>query len=165
MAFLFEYAIVLSTLLCSLVAGFVFSFTIVVMPGLQNLGDRAFLQAFQAIDGIIQRNQPIFVGVWLGSAIILPISTLLAFFQVEGIELALLVLACTVYLLGVQVPTMTINVPLNNRLQTLALETLSSSELLNIKAAFTSRWLRWNTIRTLCAILTTILLLILLFRY
>ena len=42
--------IVLSTLLCSLVAGFVFAFAIVAMPGIKSLSDHDFLQAFKAID-------------------------------------------------------------------------------------------------------------------
>ncbi len=61
-----QIAVFLSTLLCSLVAGFVFAFTIVIMPGIKSLSDHDFLQAFNVMDRVIQNNQPIFVLVWLG---------------------------------------------------------------------------------------------------
>ena len=48
--------LLVSTLLCTLVTGFVFTYAIVVMPGFGKLNDREFIQAFQAADGIIQNN-------------------------------------------------------------------------------------------------------------
>ena len=67
----FPLILVLATFLCSLVAGFLFAYAIVVMPGIGRLDDRAFIRAFQVTDGIIQNNQPVFVAVWLGSALAL----------------------------------------------------------------------------------------------
>ena len=60
---LFGFLLV-STLLCTLVTGFVFTYAIVVMPGFGKLNDREFIQVFQATDGIIQNNQPLFILVW-----------------------------------------------------------------------------------------------------
>lgn len=59
----------LATLLTALVAGFLLAFAVVVMPGVRRLDDASFIRAFQAIDGVIQRNQPVFIGIWLGSVI------------------------------------------------------------------------------------------------
>ena len=53
--------LLVSTLLCTLVTGFVFTYAIVVMPGFGKLNEREFIQAFQATDGIIQNNQPLFI--------------------------------------------------------------------------------------------------------
>jgi len=39
------------------------------MPGISSLTDREFIRAFQAMDGIIQDNQPLFILVWVGSAV------------------------------------------------------------------------------------------------
>ncbi|MBM9612884.1 DUF1772 domain-containing protein [Desulfobulbus rhabdoformis] len=161
---LINYVLLVSTLLCSLVAGFVFSFASIVMPGIKPLDDRAYLQAFKAMDRVIQKNQPIFVVVWLGSVIMLILSTLLGLYQLEGTQRILLILACALYLLGVQLPTITINIPLNNQLQAQDLESMTASELLKSRDAFDSRWLLWNTNRTVCAILTTVILLVLLIR-
>ena len=161
---LFEATLVLSTLLCSLVAGFVFAFATVVMPGIQRLNDRDFLRAFKLIDGVIQRNQPLFMLVWIGSVVGLVIAALLSLWQLQGAYRLLMLVAAGSYLLGVQLPTATINVPLNNQLQALDLEAASDSELQEARTRFEDRWLRWNTIRTGFAALTTALLLVLLLR-
>ncbi len=161
---LIEFTVLLSTLLCSLVAGLVFTFSIIVMPGIKSLGDLAFLQSFKAMDRVIQNNQPVFILVWLGSAVVLLISTALGIWQLEGFDRVLLMVACTIYLFGVHVPTITINIPLNNHLQSQDLETMPAAELLKIRSGFESRWLRWNAMRTVLAILTTVLLLVLLVR-
>lgn len=47
---LIQFAVLLSALPCSLVAGLVFTFAIVVMPGIKGLGDLAFLKSFKAND-------------------------------------------------------------------------------------------------------------------
>ena len=161
---LIQFAVLLSALLCSLVAGLVFTFAIVVMPGIKSLGGIVFLKSFKAMDRVIQNNQPIFMLVWVGSAVVLLVSTVLGIWQLEGHDRMLLVVACAIYLLGVHLPTVTINIPLNNHLQSLDLDTMTESALLETTAKFESSWLRWNAIRTVLAILTTALLLILLVR-
>ena len=112
----FQISLILTTILCSLVAGMVLAFTIVVMPGIKNLRDRDFLRAFKEIDRVIQNNQPVFILVWLGSVVTLVASVFLSNSQLEGIDWLLIIAATIFYLLGVQLPTATINVPLNNRL-------------------------------------------------
>ena len=68
------------------------------------------------------------------------------------------------YLFGVHLPTITINIPINNRLQSLDLDASTESELREVEALFESRWLRWNTIWTVVATLTSLMLLLLLLR-
>lgn len=53
---IFQFTLIVATFLCSLVAGFVFAFAVVVMPGIGNLGDGAFLRAFQVMDRVIQNS-------------------------------------------------------------------------------------------------------------
>ena len=38
--------LLISTLLCALVTGFVFTYAVIVMPGLAKLGDKEFITAF-----------------------------------------------------------------------------------------------------------------------
>ncbi len=161
---LMQYAILLSALLCSLVAGLVFTFAIVVMPGIRTMGHLDYLKSFKAMDRVIQNNQPIFVLVWLGSALVLMASTVLGIWHLTGLDQILLTVSCLIYLFGVQLPTITVNVPLNNLLQSEDLDAMSETGLIETTALFDSRWLRWNAIRTVLAILTTILLLVLLIR-
>ena len=161
---LIQFAVLLSALLCSLVAGLVLTFAIVVMPGIRTLGNLDFLRSFKAMDRVIQNNQPIFMLVWLGSVLVLLVSTVLGIWRLEGLDRVLLVVTCVIYIIGVHVPTVMINIPLNNHLQSQDLDTMTESSLLATSEMFESRWLRWNTIRTVIAILTTVLLLVLLIR-
>ena len=161
---LIQLAVLLSALLCSLVAGLVLTFAIVVMPGIKSLGNRDYLESFKSIDRVIQNSQPIFMLVWLGSVVVLLATTLLGIWRLEGIDRLLLVVACGIYILGVQAPTVMINIPLNNRLQSQSLDTMPEADLLATIEEFDSRWLRWNNIRTVVATLTTVLLLVLLAR-
>ena len=43
---LLDILLIFSILFCSLVGGFIFTYAIVVMPGLSNLNDKDFLRAF-----------------------------------------------------------------------------------------------------------------------
>ncbi|MGK7940947.1 MAG: DUF1772 domain-containing protein [Crocosphaera sp.] len=151
----------IATLFCSLVAGFLLAFGLVVMPGIRDLNDREFIRAFQVIDGIIQNNQPIFVLVWVGSVVFLITSAILGIGQLNGF-LPLLIICALVYIFGVQLPTFTINVPLNNKLQTWDVMNMNETTLKTARFDFESRWNRWNTIRTFFACLTSTLLIILL---
>ncbi len=65
------------------------------------------------------------------------------------------------YLLGVQLPTAVINVPLNNQLQTLDTTRMASAEIAAARQQFEPRWNQWNRIRTAVATLVALLLIIL----
>ena len=151
--------LLVATLLCTLVAGFVLLFAIVVMPGIKTLQNREFLRSFQVIDKVIQDNQPVFLLVWLGSAVTLLIATAMGVWQLEGVTLTLLITATVVYLFGVQLPTIVINIPMNNRVQTLDLDTLDEDSHEHERRLFEDRWNRWNVIRTVLACLAAVLLL------
>jgi uncharacterized membrane protein len=161
---IFQLTLIVATFLCSLVAGFVFAFAVVVMPGIGNLGDGEFLRAFQTMDRVIQNNQPVFMLVWMGSVIALLAAAALGFGQLDGTGRLLIIAAALVYLLGVQLPTVTINVPLNNTVQTLDIETMDESALATARQDFEQRWNYWNSTRTILASLVSVLLIILLLR-
>lgn len=157
-----ELSLILATLLCALTAGFVFAFASVVMPGIAKLSDREFIRSFQAIDGVIQTGQPAFGLVWMGSVVALLLSAVLSALQLDGIERAIVVISALVYVLGVQVPTFRINVPLNNALQSLDTDAMDESALASARSAFESRWVRWNLIRTVLASLVSVALMLVL---
>jgi len=159
-----QIALALAAFLCSLVAGFLLAFALVIMPGIRNLGDREFLRAFQEMDGVIQRGHPFFGLVWLGSVVALVTGLALGVGQVVGLERTLLALAGGVYLLGVQLPTFIINIPLNNELQALDVNGADEAACRSARERFEPRWNRWNTIRTILAALTSAMLVVLLVR-
>ncbi len=161
---IFQIALILATFLCSLVAGFLFAFALVTMPGIRSLNDREFIRAFQVMDRVIQNNQPIFVLVWVGSVVALVNSTVLGIGQLDGAGRLLIIFAALAYLLGVQLPTVTINIPLNNKLQTLDVDAINETTQKAARKDFEPRWNLWNSIRTAFASLASALLIILLFR-
>lgn len=160
----FQASLLLATLLCSLVAGFLFAFAVVVMPGLRALSTQGYLEGFQALDRVIQENSPAFGVVWGGSVLALLVAAGLGFGRLEGSDRALLVGATALYLLGVQLPTFVFNIPLNNRLQAVVVAELEADAQEELKAAFETRWVRSNTARTLVACLVSGLLLAVLLR-
>ena len=151
-------------MLCSLVAGFLLAFAIAVMPGLKNLDDREFLRAFQQIDGVIQNRQPVFMVLWIGSVAMVLTVAVLGMGQLDGLDRMLVLVAAALYLLGVQLPTFAINIPLNNRLQSLEVEALPTPTLRAARQDFEARWNRWNAIRTGFATVTSVQLMFVLFR-
>lgn len=157
-------ALLVAALLCALVAGFLFAFAVVVMPGLKRLGDRDFLRAFQVINGVIQNGQPLFMMVWLGSAVTLIWAAVLGSGRLEGAVRWLLFAATAAYLLGLQLPTIAINIPLNNGVQALDLDNAEEGTVREARERFERRWNRWNVARTLVGCSVSIALLILLLR-
>jgi uncharacterized membrane protein len=146
-----------------LVAGFLFAFAVVVMPGINKLNNKEFIKTFQVIDRIIQNGQPIFMIVWIGSIIVIIIAGIISVTQLNGISLILMIVSVLFYLLGVQLPTALINVPLNNKLQTVNVENISEEEHKKERENFEPLWNRWNLIRTVFACLTSLLLIIMIF--
>ena len=88
----------------------------------------------------------------------------LGFGQLDGAQRLLLISAPLVYILGVQLSTFTINVPLNNQLQALNVDAMDEAALKIARMDFEPGWNRWNLIRTPFAGLASVLLMILLFR-
>jgi len=160
----FQSALIISAFLCSLVAGFLFAYAVVVMPGIKNLNDRDFIRAFQVTDRIIQNNHPVFMLVWIGSVISVIVSALYGIGSLQGVDFILLSLAALAYVFGVQVPTISIHLPLNNKLQTLDVDTMSETDIKVARNDFESRWNTSNLIRTAIAGCVSALLIILLFR-
>ena len=150
----FTLLLLVGTLLTALVAGLLFTFAVIVMPGIRTLGDREFVRSFQEMDGIIQRNHPLFVLVWGGSALFVLLAA------VFGTGQIMLVAAAAAYFLGVQLPTVVVNVPLNNAVQRIDTQTAGDEALGEARRVFESRWNRWNQLRTVVAIAVTAALLL-----
>ena len=157
-----QLLLISATFLCSLVAGFLFAFSVVVFPGITQLNDKEFIRSFQFMDGVIQRNQPFFMIVWVGSILTIIALGALGSLLLDGLERNLIVLSVLVYLLGVQLPTITVNVPLNNRLQSFNVDESNDQTITKERQDFEPRWTRWNAIRTVFACITSLTLIVLL---
>ena len=134
------------------------------MPGIRRLDDGAFIRAFQAIDGMIQNNQPPFLIVWVGSMPALLAAAVLGGWALDGADRVLMMIAAAVYFLCVQLPTFAINIPLNNALQKLDADAMKEPARNRARDDFEARWDRWNVFRTGFASVTSFALLWLLLR-
>ena len=143
--------LIVSTLLCALVTGFIFTYAVVVMPGFAKLDDRDFIRAFQVTDGVIQNNQPLFMLAWVGSIVSIAATMILGFIELHGIERWTVITIGFVYLLGVQGITIRFHLPLNNRLQRLEIDEMDPESLSKERNKFETRWNYFNNIRTLIA--------------
>jgi uncharacterized membrane protein len=156
----FYFFLFLSILSCSLVMGFIFTYSIVVMPGLSKLSDKEFLKAFRVTDAVIQSKQPIFMLTWIGSIVSVLSLILISITYVGLSETWLIVLVALIYLLGVQGITIFIHLPLNNQIQKLNLEKLKDENLRDERLNFENKWNFFNNIRTTIAFFVSLTLLI-----
>ena len=161
MAFL-DISLIFAILLCSLVSGFIFTYSIVVMPGFSNLNDKDFLKAFQVTDAVIQNNQPLFMFTWIGSIVAILTTIVASLITVGLLESWLIILVGAAYLLGVQGITVAIHIPLNNHIQKLNIEELNDKTLAYERKNFEAKWNFFNKMRTFVAISASSLLLIVL---
>jgi uncharacterized membrane protein len=152
MTTLFIGSLLLATFLCSLVSGFIFTYAIVVMPGLAKLEDAEFIRAFQVTDGIIQNNQMLFMLCWIGSIVTVLITMGSGFLQLQGFDLVVITTICVVYLMGVQGITIKVHLPLNNSLQQINIGDLDKESLSKERTRFENRWNYFNNIRTAISI-------------
>ena len=157
-----DISLIFSILTCSLVTGFIFTYAVVVMPGLSKLNDKEFIRAFQVTDGIIQNNQPLFMLTWVGSIIAILSSILIAIIFVGISETWLIILVGVVYLLGVQGITISIHIPLNNHLQQVNIDELNAERLSEERIKFEKKWNNFNIIRTVIAFSVSVILLLIL---
>ena len=149
-----------STLLCSLVTGFILTYAIVVMPGLSKLDDKEFIKAFQVTDGIIQNNQPIFILIWVGSIISVVSTIIISIFTLGILEGWKIIFVSLVYLIGVQAITIIIHLPLNRRIQKIDINSTNLQSLNEERKNFETKWNYFNNIRTVIAFLVTLFILL-----
>lgn len=161
---IFQILIGLAAFLCSLVAGFLFAYAIVVMPGIKSLSDREFIRTFQVTDRVIQNNHPIFTIVWVGSVITLIASAIWSIDRLHGVDFILISIATLGYLLGVQLSTIIVHLPLNNKLHTFNVDAMNETELILARSNFESLWNVSNLFRALMSSSVSALLIILLVR-
>ena len=159
MAYL-DISLIFAILFCNLVGGFIFTYSIVVMPGLSNLNNKDFLKAFQVTDAVIQNNQPLFMFTWIGSIVAILTTIAVSLVAVSLSEAWLIILVGAAYLQSVQGITLAIHIPLNNHIQKLNIEELDDKTLADERLKFETKWNLFNIIRTGIAISVSLLMLI-----
>ena len=157
-----DISLVFAVLTCSLVTGFIFTYAVVVMPGFSKLDDKEFLRAFQVTDGVIQNNQPLFMLTWVGSIISVLSVIVISLLSLGLSEAWILIVVGLIYLLGVQGVTISIHLPLNNRIQAIDINNMNNQSLNEERTKFEMRWNYFNKIRTFIAFFTSLSFLLIL---
>lgn len=161
-----EISLILSILSCSLVTGFIFTYSVVVMPGFSKLNDKDFIRAFQVTDNIIQNNQPLFMLIWIGSILSVISTIVFSIFNINADYSIFIIVTGFFYLIGVQGLTISIHIPLNNNIQKIDVDKEDELKLNEVRKEFEIKWNYYNRIRTVVAFtVTTLLMLILLNIY
>ena len=157
-----DISLVFAVLTCSLVTGFIFTYAVVVMPGFSKLDDKEFLRAFQVTDGVIQNNQPLFMLTWVGSIISVLSVIVISLLSLGLSEAWKLIVVGLIYLLGVQGVTISIHLPLNNRIQAIDINNMNNQSLNEERTKFEMKWNYFNKIRTFIAFSTSLSFLLIL---
>ncbi len=152
---LFFTLTILTALGCGLNAGLFFIFSNTVMGALGQLPAPQGIAAMQAINRVIL-NPPFFV-VFLGTAVtslLLAISLLWRWPQQGAVYLFA---GSLLYLLGDILVTILFNVPMNDALDGVQVESVQATDLWT---TYLTRWTAWNHVRTITALGATVMFIL-----
>jgi uncharacterized membrane protein len=137
---------------CGATGGLLFAFSNVVMTALARQTAECGIRTMQTINVAILN--PLFLSLFLGTAAAAAaiLVTLLAAPASSGMLEAA---GAALYLVGVFGVTMMVNVPLNNALEALP---GGSPEAARFWPVYVRRWTQWNHVRTVCALVASVLL-------
>lgn len=147
----------LTATLTALIAGLFYAFSCAVNPGLGKLSDERYLAAMQSINKEIQNL--LFLSSFMGTLLLLPLSTWLQFRIGVTDSFWLLLTATFVYAIGVFGLTMFGNVPLNQALDRFNLSSAAAKEMTIQRERFEIPWNRFHRIRTVASVLTVMLVI------
>lgn len=141
------WLVLLATLLVGTMAGFFWSFSIVVMPGLAALEPLDAMAAMQAINAAV-RNA--IFGLGFAGAIASCLAVLiLAAIRHRGAWSWLALSGAAVYIVGAAGTTVGFNVPLNRMLEPLDPRLAANAPVM---LGYLEEWTRWNHVRTLASL-------------
>jgi uncharacterized membrane protein len=135
-------SLVISLLTTGLAAGLFYTYSMSVMPGLARVGDRTFVEAMSSINKAILNGW--FAIAFGGALVFTAVAALLHLGASHRTALAWIVAALVLYVAQLVV-TFTVNVPLNNELDAVNLDT---DDLAAARERFEAAWVRWNVVRT-----------------
>lgn len=138
----------------SLLAGIFLAFSVSVNGALAKLNDSEYVRAMQAINRVILNG--LFLVIFTGPVLLLPVLTFMSFGQ-DQLSFALLLAATVLYVFGTFGLTAAKNVPLNERLDKVD---VASDNLADARRRFVGPWGRFHTIRTIAAVASSVLVLI-----
>ncbi len=148
----------LTIVLTGLSAGLFYAWEVSVIPGTKRISDSSYLEVMQNINRAILN--PAFYLSFFGSLILLVISVYLHYKVGVNLVFGILLGAILTYLIGTFGVTVFGNIPLNDALDAVNLDDLTSNGLGEFRINYESKWNVWHRIRTFSAIVAFVLSLI-----
>lgn len=138
---------IIAALGCGLIAGAFFAFSSFVMKALGALPAPNGLAAMQSINIVV--INPVFLGVFAGTAVLCAIAMIATLLRWQGTGSAWIIAGGVLYIGGCFLVTMFLNVPLNDAL---AKANPGSPEGAEFWAKYLDAWTMWNTVRTIASL-------------
>ena len=150
--------LVLTATTTALIAGLFYAWSCSVTLGLARLPDTVYIAFMQTTNKAILN--PVFFISFLGTALLLPLSTFLHYGPATSHRFSFLLAATLLYFIGVLGVTIFGNIPLNNALADFNLNSASAGAMAAQRAKFEGRWNNLNIIRTIASVLSVMLVII-----
>lgn len=144
--------LLLAAMTTALIGGLFYAYSCSVNPGLASLPDAQYIAAMQSINVAI--INPLFMLSFMGTLILLPISTYVHHSSPLTDRFYLLLLATAIYGIGVFGVTMLGNVPLNDALAKVDLRIATAEEIKSQRILFEGPWNNLHRIRSIASALT-----------
>jgi len=152
---LIEIQLLITATVTALMSGFFFAYSISVSLALGKLGDHEFLLVMQHINREVQ-NVFFFI-CFFGALIMLPIT---AFEHYNQRWFVFVLIAALLYILGVFLVTVLINVPLNNKLELFNLSEATEASARRMRNIFENKWNFWNNVRTITCLVSVFFMIL-----
>lgn len=145
-------------LLSGLMAGVFFTWSNAVKPGIGKLSDLEYLRALQSMNRVILNKA--FIGIFLGSIIAVALVPVFHFKLFPNNIFWMFILALVTYWIGVFGTTVFGNIPLNEILDKVNLESINLEEITALRTRIEVKWNKLNLIRSISSGITFVLLII-----
>lgn len=153
-----QIVLILTASTTALIGGLFYAYSCSVTIGLARLPDAQYLASFQHINRAILN--PVFFTSFLGTLVLLPLSTWLQYERPVSLRFIFLMIASIAYIGGVFGVTIAGNVPLNEALDKFDISSATTDGIRAQRAAFEKRWNNLNTIRTVMSVVAIICVII-----
>ena len=147
--------LVFAALGSGMMAGLFCSFSGFIMQALGEISPDRGIAAMQSINRVIVK--PAFLMVFLGTGVASILALAMGWQQFDPASLAWIAAGGTIYIVGSIVVTMAFNVPLNNRL---AAVDPGHGDGTQMWETYLQKWTRWNHVRSVATIASTLCLII-----
>jgi uncharacterized membrane protein len=133
------------------IGGVFFAFSTFVMRALAQLPPAHGVAAMQRINVVVLN--PLFLGTFMGTAVVQGLAAVLAVAGWSPVRSPLLLAAAALYIVGTFGVTMALNVPRNDRLQSLPADGDAARTYWPV---YVRKWTFWNHVRTVAALASAV---------